>query len=69
MNSAVRCRIKAAEFRTRAAHERNSQLRAQFESLAHGYSRLAEQADRKTLRGLLYETSTPLGPDPEGSQS
>jgi hypothetical protein len=69
MNSAVRCRIKAAEFHTKAAHERNSQLRAQFESLARGYSRLAEQADRKTLTDLVYETSTPSRPDPEGSQS
>ncbi len=69
MNSAVRCRIKAAEFHKKAAHERNSQLRAQFESLARGYSRLAEQADRKTLTDVAYKTSTPSGPDPEGSQS
>jgi hypothetical protein len=48
-------RVKAAEFNELAKRERKPLTRAQFENLALGYLRLADQAARNATLDLVYE--------------
>ena len=48
-------RTKAAEFQARARIDSNAVTRRQYESLAQQYSKLAEQAERRSAPGLLGE--------------
>ena len=57
-------RVKVADLRARARRESDPQLRAEFETLAAGYLRLAQQADRNTRLDVSYETPK-NGQDPE----
>ena len=49
-------RTKAAELHARARRETNRATRAELESLALTYLRLAEQAERNSLTDVSYET-------------
>jgi hypothetical protein len=52
-------RIRAAELTEAARHERNPEIRKEFEHLALAYLRLADQADRNNANDLVYETPRP----------
>ncbi len=52
-------RIRAAELRAHANNERDPALRAEFETLASGFLRLAEQAERNSHIDIVYETPPP----------
>jgi hypothetical protein len=47
---------KAAQLSARAAAETNSAARADFESIARAYLRLAEQSDGHSVIDILYAT-------------
>jgi hypothetical protein len=64
MNSWDEYRRKAAELRARAACETDSQIKADLESLALGYLRLASQAEQNSHYDLSYETPLPKDDDP-----
>lgn len=49
-------RVKAFEFRAMARSENDRGIRAEFQNLARGYMRLAEQAERNSQLDLTYET-------------
>jgi hypothetical protein len=49
-------RLKAAELAARATTEQDPSTRAELESLALAYLRLADQADRNQASDLVYET-------------
>jgi hypothetical protein len=58
-------RIRAAELDAKARGERDPELRAEFENLARGYRRLAQQADRNARTDIVYETPPhPKSSDP-----
>jgi hypothetical protein len=48
-------RFKGAEFEAKARLETNPMLRAELESLARAYFRLADQADRNSKTDIVYE--------------
>jgi hypothetical protein len=52
-------RLKVAELRARAANEEDPARRADFESLAQAYLRLAAQAKRNTETDITYEPPPP----------
>ena len=52
-------RVKVAELRARAATEEDPARRAEFESLAQAYLRLAAQAKRNTETDVTYEPAPP----------
>jgi hypothetical protein len=52
-------RARAADFSARAKAEKNPGMRAELESLALSYLRLADQADRNATADIVYETPTP----------
>jgi hypothetical protein len=56
MGSADEYRIRAAEFRAKATHETDPNLRAELDNLARVYLRLAEHADRNAKTDVSYET-------------
>ena len=58
-------RTKAAELHARARREANPALRAELESLALGYLRLAEQAERNSLTDISYETPPAKDDEPK----
>lgn len=58
-------RTKAAELHARAKREANPSVRAELESLAVGYLRLAEQAERNSLTDISYETPPAKEGEPE----
>jgi hypothetical protein len=58
-------RVKAAEFRAKAATENDPEIKAEFESLARAYLRLAEQAERNSELDLTYETPPTKERDPK----
>jgi len=49
-------RTKAAELRAQAKREATHSIRTELDSLALGYLRLAEQAERNSLTDVSYET-------------
>jgi hypothetical protein len=51
-------RTLAADCDARASSERIPLFKAEWEQLARGYRRLAEQADRNTLYDLAYAPSS-----------
>jgi len=57
-------RVKTAELLARARREPNTELRAEFEGLARGYLRLAEQSERNAQLDIVYETPPPKDGDP-----
>jgi hypothetical protein len=59
-------RVKAAELHARSKQETDPFLRAELEHLAHGYLRLAEQADRNAQNDVTYEP--PLEQQPSTQQ-
>ena len=50
---------RAAEFHARARIESDSMIRRQYETLAKGYSLLAERAGRYEIIDLIYEPPPP----------
>ncbi len=52
-------RIRAAELRAHASNETDPALRAEFETLADSFLRLAEQAERNSHTDIVYETPPP----------
>jgi hypothetical protein len=50
-------RLKAADMRAKA--EENELFREEFENLAKGFLRLADQADRNAQMGLPFELNDP----------
>ena len=56
-------RGRAADLRAKADRETNARIRAEFESLARGYLRLAEQAERNSLTDIVYEWVPPSRKD------
>lgn len=52
-------RVKVAELRARASKETDPGRRAEFESLAQAYLRLAAQAKRNTETDVTYEPPPP----------
>jgi hypothetical protein len=52
-------RVKVAELRARASEEADPARRAEFESLAQAYLRLAAQAKRNTETDVTYEPPPP----------
>jgi hypothetical protein len=50
-------RLKAADMRAKA--EENELFREEFENLAKGFLRLADQADRNAQMGLPFEMNDP----------
>ena len=61
-------RIKAADIQAKARSEPNLELRAAFETLALGYLRLADQADRRERYDLPKPTPTPQQQQPQMPQ-
>ena len=65
-------RIKAADIQAKARSEPNLELRAAFETLALGYLRLADQADRRERYDLPkpahLEHPTPQQQQPQAPQ-
>ena len=59
-------RVMAAEFHNRSSQETDPRLRAELKSMALGYLRLAQQADRNGTADLVYET--PSRPDAQQQQ-
>lgn len=49
-------RVKAAGLSAKARHEKNSELKTEFERLALSYVHLAELADRNSRTDIVYET-------------
>lgn len=49
-------RVKAAKLHVKAARKNDSALKAELESLARSYVRLAEQAEQNSRIDLTYET-------------
>jgi hypothetical protein len=64
MTPAESYRKLAAELRTKAVHETNGQLAAEWNYLARCYTRLAEQADQNLDTNVWAEFP---GPSPEGT--
>lgn len=58
-------RTKAAELHARAKRETNRGTRAELESLALSYLRLAEQAERNSLTDISYETPPAKDGEPD----
>jgi hypothetical protein len=56
-------RVKAAELRAKAAHERDPAIRADFDNLASAFLRLAALAERNNLNDISYETPAPKSGD------
>jgi hypothetical protein len=59
MASGDHYRVWATELRARALQEANPTVRAEFESLAAGYLRLAAQAERNEKLDFAYEIPQP----------
>ncbi len=57
-------RIRAAELRAHANNETDPALRAEFETLASIFLRLAEQAERNSRIDIVYETPPPKDNEP-----
>lgn len=55
MSQADHYRIKAAEFSARARSESAPHLQMEYATMAAGYLRLAEQADRNAGMDVVYE--------------
>jgi hypothetical protein len=58
MVSGEHYRTLAADCDARAMSERVAQFKAEWEQLARGYRRLAEQADRNKLYDMMYAPSS-----------
>jgi hypothetical protein len=52
-------RTRVAEFQARARIESDSMIRRQYETLAKGYSLLAERVGRYDIIDLIYEPPPP----------
>jgi hypothetical protein len=52
-------RIKASELNAEARQEQNAGRRAELETLAMAYLRLANQAERNARNNVVYETPSP----------
>jgi hypothetical protein len=63
MNPWDEYRVKAAELSARAACENDSALKAELESLARSYLRLALQAEQNSRLDQTYETPPPKKED------
>jgi hypothetical protein len=55
-------RAKAAELFGKSATEANAEARAELETLALSYLRLADQADRNSTTDIVYVTPGPAIP-------
>jgi len=51
-------RAKAAQFLANAETETNPRLVLELQNLAHGYLRLADQADKNSHSDIVYESKT-----------
>lgn len=67
MTPADQYRVRAAELSAKARDETNPALKAEFEALALGYIRLAEQAERNARNDIVYEPP-PERPDAQQQQ-
>ena len=67
MTAGDECRVRAAELHGKSKQETDPFLRGELEQLAHGYLRLAEQADRNAASDLVYE-SPPERPNVQQQQ-
>jgi hypothetical protein len=56
MTPADEYRAKATEFAARARRESEAALRLEYEALARGYLRLADQAECNSHVDIVYET-------------
>jgi hypothetical protein len=57
-------RVKAAELAARALCETNPRIKAELDSLARSYRRLAIQAEQNSRLDLTYETPLRKDEDP-----
>jgi hypothetical protein len=62
MTQADQYRSRSAELTAKARTETDPAVKAEYEALALGYRRLAEQADRNSQTDIVYETP----PQPSG---
>ena len=67
MTSAESYRQRAAELRTRAAHESDAQRAREWSHLARCYLRLAEQAEQNRVADLWAEFGPKVRLDREGA--
>lgn len=65
MTTADNYRVLAAKLTARARAVDNPEAASEWESLAHAYLRLAEQADRNTTLDAYYETQLPHNHQPK----
>ena len=56
MTQADQYRSRSAELTAKARTETDPTVKAEYEALALGYRRLAEQADRNSQTDIVYET-------------
>ena len=56
MTPGDRYRKRAAELKAEAATESEWRVKSELEALARSYCRLADQADRNSIRTISYET-------------
>ena len=68
MTSPDEYRVKAADLIAKAQQETNPRRRAELDTLALGYLRLAEQAARNSQVDLVYETPKPEQPNVQQQQ-
>ena len=61
-------RVRAADMQARARDEHNPEIRADFESLAMAYLRLADQADRRVLYEANPRQTHPAHPTQQQQQ-
>lgn len=64
MTTADHYRSLAAKLKARASAAENPETASEWESLAHAYLRLAEQADRNTTLDAYSETPLPQPESP-----